>query len=51
VLFDMSRRLQRRLQELRLALSPSSPLKRVLDLTEVSHVARIDETLDAALGG
>ena len=47
----MSPRLQRRLQELRLALPPSSPLKRVLDLTEVSSVAGIPETLDPALGG
>jgi len=34
-----------------LALPSSSPLKPLLDLTEVWSAARIHETLDAALGG
>jgi anti-anti-sigma factor len=50
VLFDMARRLRRRRQDLRLALPPSSPLKRLLDLTEVASAAPVYETLDAALG-
>jgi anti-anti-sigma factor len=50
VLFDMARRLRRRRQELRLALPPGSPLKRLLELTEVASTALIYETLDGALG-
>ncbi len=49
VLFDLARRLGRRRQELRLVLAPSSPLARVLALTDVQSVAEIHETLDAAL--
>jgi anti-anti-sigma factor len=51
VLFDMARRLRRRRQELRLTLPPGSPLKRLLDLTEVASAAPVYETLDAALDG
>lgn len=51
VVFDMARRLRRRRQELRLALPASSPLMRLLDLTEVGSAAPIYETLDAALDG
>jgi anti-sigma B factor antagonist len=49
VLFDLARRLGRRRQELRLVLSPSSPLVRVLTLTDVQSVAVVHETLDSAL--
>jgi anti-anti-sigma factor len=49
VLFDLARRLGRRRQELRLVLAQSSPLARVLTLTDVQSVAGIHETLDAAL--
>ena len=35
VLFDLSRRLERRRQELRLVMPPSSPLKRVIELTDI----------------
>jgi anti-anti-sigma factor len=49
VVFDMARRLRRRRQELRLALPAGSPLKRLLDLTEVGIAAPVYETLDAAL--
>ena len=35
VLFDLSRRLARRRQELRLVMPPGSPLRRVIELTEV----------------
>ena len=49
VLFDLARRLGRRRQELKLVLPPSSPLVRVLTLTEVHSVAPVHETLDAAL--
>jgi anti-anti-sigma factor len=51
VVFDMARRLRRRRQELRLSLPPSSPLKRLLDLTEVASAAPVYETLDGALDG
>jgi anti-anti-sigma factor len=50
VIFDLSRRLGRRRQELRLVLPASSPLKRVLTLTDVDSVAAVHETLDSALG-
>ena len=49
VVFDMARRLRRRRQELRLALPVTSPLKRLIDLTEVASAAPVYETLDAAL--
>ena len=51
VLFDLSRRLRRRRQDLRIAAPPGSPLRRVLELTEVNSVAPIHETLDSALAG
>jgi anti-anti-sigma factor len=49
VLFDVSRRLARRRQELRLVLPPSSPLRRVIELTEVHTAAPVFETLEEAL--
>jgi len=49
VVFDLARRLGRRRQGLRLVVPPTSPLRRVLTLTEVDSVAPIHETLDAAL--
>jgi anti-anti-sigma factor len=49
VVFDISRRLQRRRQELRLVVPDSSPLGRVLTLTEVNSVAPMHSTLDSAL--
>jgi anti-anti-sigma factor len=49
VVFDLARRLGRRRQQLRLVLPSSSPLGRVLELTEVASVAPIYETLDSAL--
>jgi anti-anti-sigma factor len=50
VIFDISRRLQRRRQELRLVVPDSSPLTRVLLLTDVNSVAPVHATLEAALG-
>ena len=49
VLFELSRRLDRRRQRLRLAMPPGSPLKRVLELTEVHTAAPVYDSLDAAL--
>ena len=49
VLFDLSRRLGRRRQQLRLVMPPSSPLKRVIELTEVHTAAQVHESLDSAL--
>ena len=49
LLFDMSRRLQRRRQELRLVLPAGSPLKRVLTLTDIESAAPLHETLEEAL--
>jgi anti-anti-sigma factor len=50
VVFDLSRRLQRRRQELALVVPDSSPLVRVLMLTDVGSVAPVHSTLDSALG-
>ena len=50
VLFDLSRRLGRRRQDLRLVLPDGSPLSRVLELTDVGSAAPIHGTLDSALG-
>jgi anti-anti-sigma factor len=50
VLFELSRRLQRRRQELRLVVPASSPLGRVLALTEVHTVAPVHASLESALG-
>jgi anti-sigma B factor antagonist len=50
VVFDISRRLQRRRQDLRLVVPDSSPLGRVLVLTDVNSVAPIHSTLESALG-
>jgi anti-anti-sigma factor len=49
VVFDLSRRLGRRRQELRLVVPDSSPLGRVLTLTDVGSVAPLHPSLDAAL--
>ena len=49
VLFDVSRRLARRRQELRLVMPPESPLRRVIELTEVHTAAPVHESLEAAL--
>ena len=49
VIFDLARRLARRRQELRLVVPPSSPLARVLTLTDIGSVAPVHETLDSAL--
>ena len=46
VLFDLSRRLARRRQDLRLVMPPSSPLKRVIELTDVHTAAPVHESLD-----
>jgi hypothetical protein len=48
-MFDLSRRLQRRRQELRLVVPDSSPLGRLLVLTDVNSVAPVHATLEAAL--
>jgi anti-anti-sigma factor len=49
IVFDLSRRLGRRRQELRIAMPPDSSLKRVIELTEVHTVAPVHHSLDAAL--
>jgi anti-sigma B factor antagonist len=49
VVFDLARRLARRRQELRLVVPATSPLARVLTLTDVNSVAPIHRTLDSAL--
>jgi anti-anti-sigma factor len=49
VLFDVSRRLARRRQELRLVLPPSSPLRRLIELTEVHTAAPLFESLEEAV--
>ncbi len=49
VLFDVSRRLGRRRQELRLVMPPQSPLRRVIELTEVHTAAPLYDSLEEAL--
>ncbi|MEX2196998.1 MAG: STAS domain-containing protein [Thermoleophilaceae bacterium] len=49
LLFDLSRRLHRRRQDLRLVVPAGSPLTRVLELTEVDTAAPLHETLAGAL--
>jgi anti-anti-sigma factor len=49
VVFDIARRLQRRRQELCLVVPESSPLGRVLELTDVNSVAPVHATLDSVL--
>ena len=48
LLFELSRRLGRRRQELRLVLQADSPLRRLLTLTDVGSVAELHEDLAAA---
>lgn len=49
VVFDLARRLGRRRQTLRVALPPGSPLRRVLELTDVGAVAPLHDSLDEAV--
>jgi anti-sigma B factor antagonist len=49
LLFDLARRLRRRRQALRIVLPAESPLKRVLQLTDIASAAPVYETLDSAL--
>jgi anti-anti-sigma factor len=49
VLFEVSRRLARRRQELRLVMPPESPLRRVIELTEVHTAAPVYQSLEDAL--
>jgi anti-sigma B factor antagonist len=49
VLFEVSRRLGRRRQELRLVMPPESPLRRVIELTEVHTAAPVYESLERAV--
>ncbi|HEY6780664.1 MAG TPA: STAS domain-containing protein [Thermoleophilaceae bacterium] len=49
VLFDLARRLGRRRQRLHVVLSPSSPLRRVLILTDVAAVAELHDSLEEAV--
>ena len=49
VLFVVARRRGRRRQELRLVMPPDSPLRRVIELTEVHTAAPVYESLEAAV--
>ncbi len=49
VLFELSRRLERRRQRLRLVVPPSSPLRRLLTVCDVGAVAPMHESLAQAL--
>ena len=51
VLFDLARRLARRRQDMRLVVPPGSPLRRVIELTEVGSAAPLHDALDSALAG
>jgi len=50
LLFELSRRLGRRRQELRLVVPGDSPLTRLLALTDIGSVAPVHASLAAALG-
>ena len=50
VLFDIVRRLGRRRQELRLVVPAESPLRRLIELTDLGSVAPVYESEAAALG-
>ena len=49
LLFELARRLSRRRQSLRLVVPASSPLSRVLEITEINTTAEIHESVDSAL--
>jgi anti-anti-sigma factor len=49
LLFDLARRLRRRRQGLYIVLPPQSPLKRVLQLTDIASAAPVHDTVDSAL--
>jgi anti-anti-sigma factor len=49
VVFELSRRLRRRRQELRIVLPPASPLTRLIELTEVHTAAPVFGALDEAI--
>jgi anti-anti-sigma factor len=49
VVFDVARRLGRRRQALVVSLPPGSPLRRVLELTDVGAVAPLHDSLDEAV--
>ncbi|HEU0019172.1 MAG TPA: STAS domain-containing protein [Thermoleophilaceae bacterium] len=49
LLFELARRLGRRRQDLRIAMPDDSPLRRVLELTDVRAVAPVHPTVEAAV--
>jgi anti-anti-sigma factor len=49
LLFELARRLGRRRQALRLVVPQTSPLVRVLEITEINSTAPIYETVDSAV--
>ncbi len=50
LLFELARRLGRHRQDLRIAMPDDSPLRRVLELTDVRAVAPVHPTVELALG-
>jgi anti-sigma B factor antagonist len=49
LLFDLTRRLRRRRQALSLVVPPDSPLRRVLELTDIRSAAPVHESVESAL--
>jgi anti-sigma B factor antagonist len=49
LLFELARRLGRRRQALRLVVPESSPLVRVLEITEIDSTAQLHRSVDSAL--
>ena len=49
LLFELARRLARHRQDLRIAMPGDSPLRRVLELTDVRAVAPVHPTVEAAV--
>lgn len=50
LIFELARRLGRHRQTLRIAMPGDSPLRRVLELTDVRAVAAVHPTVESALG-
>lgn len=50
LLFELARRLGRHRQDLRIAMPDASPLRRVLELTDVRAVAPVHPTSESAAG-
>ena len=51
LLFDLARRLRTHRQRLRIVAPPGAPMRRVLDLCDISQTAAVDPTVEASVRG